>query len=97
MRKANPVRLRDQPKKGAVTIEAPRPALSDHFQTRLIVAVKDLLGNPAFWCAVNDSQGIGAMPLHAHDGCRAIREEAPEGRIRFEIFEFQMATPVLRL
>jgi len=86
VREADPVRLRDQPEKRAITIETPRPALSDHFQTRLIVAIKDLLGYPALWGTINESEGIGAMPLHAHDGCYTIREEAPESGIGFEIF-----------
>jgi hypothetical protein len=89
--------LRDEPEKGAVAIEAPRAALFDHFEAWLVVAVKDLFGYAAGGRAVNECEGIGTVPLRTHDGDHAIRKDAPDGGVRFEIFEFQMATPLLQL
>ena len=97
MREADTVRLRDKPEKCSIAVEAPRSALFNHFETRLVMSVKDLFGDPARRRPVNECKGIGAMPLNAYNGNRIFRKDSPDSGVRLKIFEFQMGAPVLRL
>ena len=47
----------------------------------LVVAVEDLVGHPAIGPAVHQRQRVGAVPLDADDGDRAVREDAPDGGV----------------
>ena len=91
---ANAPRLGYETVRGAVAIEAPRAPLLDDFEARLVVAVKYLLGDPARGRAVDQRQRLGAVPLHAYDLYRAVRENAAHGSVRLKFFELQ--EPILR-
>ena len=47
VREADAVRFGDEPVRGAVAVEAPRAPLLHDFEARFVVAVEDLLGDPA--------------------------------------------------
>ena len=79
----------------AVPVEAPGAPLLDDFEAGFVVAVKDLLGDPARRRAVDQRQRLGAVPLHAYDLYGAVREDSAHGRVGLEFFELQ--GPALRL
>ena len=74
---------------GAVAVEAPGAPLLDDFEAGLVVPVEDLLGDPPRGRAVDQRQRLGAVPLHAYDLDRAVRENAAHGSVGLEVFEFQ--------
>jgi hypothetical protein len=78
------MRLGDKLEHRAVTVEAPRPPGLDEAQARLVVAIKDLLGDAARGVAVGQRERIGAVPLHANNRHRDIGNQAAEGRSRRE-------------
>ena len=86
---ADAVGLGDQAVRGAVAVEAPRPALLDHLQPLFVVAVEDLLGDASRGRPVDHGQRLGAVPLDADDLGRTAREQAADGGARLEIFELQ--------
>jgi len=61
------VRFGDQPEEGTVSVEAPRATLFNHFQARFIVTIKDLLGNTAGGCTIDEGKGVRSMPLDANN------------------------------
>ena len=74
VRQADPVRLRDQTKLMPVAVEAPRPAFRGDLQTRLIVAVEQLVGELAGRVLVGQlDRTIGHRPQSPDNcaGCRA--------------------------
>jgi hypothetical protein len=93
---ADAVRFRNEPEERAVAIEAPRAALFDHFQSWFVVTIEDFFGHPTCGRAIDEREGIGTVPLHAHDSDYCVRKETSDGGIRLKIFEFQIAATVLR-
>ena len=92
---ADAARLGYETVRGAVAVEAPGPPLLDDLDARLVVAVEDLLGDSARGRAVDQGQRLGAVPLHAYDLDRAVRENAAHGSVGLKFFELQ--GPALRL
>ena len=82
VREADALRLGDQPEQRAVAVEAPRPALLDDLEARLVVAVEQLVRDLAGRVLVGQLERLGAEPLHADDrdqrseGCRGRRRSA---------------------
>jgi hypothetical protein len=91
VRQANAVRFGDEAKQRAVAVEAPRPPLLEHLEPRFVVPVEDLLRDPPVRRAVDEGERVRAVPLHAHDGHRAVGQKAPDGGVRAEVFELQVA------
>ena len=89
--KADAVRLGDKAEKRTVAIEAPRSALLDDGQARLVVAGQDFLRDASRGCAVDERQRIGPVPLHADDGDCAVRSEASDSRVGLEMLKLHRA------
>ena len=87
MREADALRLGDQPEERAVAIEAPGAALLDDLEARLVVAVEELVRDLAVGCLVGEFQGLGAVPLHAHDSHESVRQYALDGGIGLKVFQ----------
>ena len=92
VREANAVRLGDEPEERAVAVEAPRPALLDHLNPRLVVAIEQLVCHLALGRLVGEFQGGGAIPLNIDDGHQAIWQDAPNGGVGFQVFEMSHLT-----
>ena len=73
----------------AVAVEAPGAALLDDFEAGFVVPVEDFLGDPARGWAVDEGKRLGAVPLHAYDFDRAVREDSAHGSVGLEFFELQ--------
>ena len=82
MGQANAVRLGDQPEQGAIAVEAPRPALLDQLQARLVVAVQELVGDLSGRRLVRQLQGLGAVPLGGHNDDLRVGEDAADAGAR---------------
>jgi hypothetical protein len=68
MRQPDALGLGDQAEERAIAVEAPRPALLDEFEARLVVAVEQLVRHLAGRRLVGQFQRLGAKPLDAdHD------------------------------
>ena len=78
MGEPDPLRLRDQPKKGAVPVEAPGPARLDDLEAVLIVPVEELVRDLAGCCLVGQLEGVGAEPLNGYDRDEPVRENASD-------------------
>ena len=89
---ADAVGLGDQTVRGAIAVEAPGAALLHHLQALLVVAVEDLLGDAARRRPIDHGQRLAAVPLHADDLDRTVREQAAHGGAGLEVFEPQEAT-----
>jgi hypothetical protein len=89
MREADAVRFSDQTKERAVAVEAPWASGLDDLETRLVVPIEDLVRYPAARPAIHERQGVRAVPLHADDGYQCVRQDATNGGVGLEIFEFQ--------
>ena len=87
MRQANAMGFGHQPEQMAVAIKAPGAALLDHVKARFVVAIQQLVGDPARRVLVGQLQCLGAKPLHTDDGDEALREDAAHGSVRVEVFE----------
>jgi hypothetical protein len=81
--------LRDQSEGGAVAVEALGAPGHDEFQSRLVVAVEDLLGDSPMGRPVDQREGIGAVPSHADDRDKCVRENAADDGVRLEVLELQ--------
>ncbi len=68
VREANALGLGDQAEQRAVAVEAPRPALLDQVEPRLVVAIEQLVRHLAGGRLVGELERLGAEPLHADDG-----------------------------
>ncbi len=77
----------DQPERGAIAIEAPRPAVFDNLDSRFILPVEQFVGYFAARRLVGQFHGSGAKPLHAHDGNHAVRQDSTDDRVRAEILQ----------
>ena len=89
VREADAVRLGDEPVRGAVAVEAPRAPLPHDFEARFVVAVEDLLGDPARRRAVDQGERVRAVPFGADDGDGGIRRDAAHRGGGPEVFELQ--------
>ena len=65
VRQSNTMRLRNEAKKMAITIEAPRAAMLHYLEARFVMAVKQLVGDTAGCPFVRELQSLGAKPLDA--------------------------------
>ncbi len=63
----------------AVAVEAPRPALLDDLQPRLVVPVEQLVGDLAGGGLVGQLKRASTEPLDADDGDGSVREDAADG------------------
>ena len=71
----------------AVAVEAPRAAVLDDLEARLVVAVEQLVGDPAGWRLVGQLERLGAEPLDADDRDDLLRQDAADGGVGLEVFE----------
>ena len=92
VREADAVRLGDEPEQRAVAVEAPGPALLDDLEPRLVVAVEQLVRDLAGRRLVDELEGVGAEPLDADDGDQGVGQDAADGGVGLEVFEFQMTS-----
>ena len=81
------VGLGDQPEKGPVRVETPRPALGNDFQPRFVVPVNELISWPAGGVLERQLDDVVAEPLGAQNGNQSIRQDSPDRRTRLEIFQ----------
>jgi hypothetical protein len=91
VREADPMRLRDEAKERPVPVEAPGAALLDDFETGFVAPVEDLLGDPPGGAAVDEGEGVGAVPLDVDDGDGGVGEDAADGGGGQEQFELRHA------
>jgi hypothetical protein len=75
-------------KERAVAVEAPGPTLLDEFQAWFVVAVKQLVGHLAGGRLVGQFQRLGAKPLDADHGHQGVGNDAADGGVGLELFEF---------
>ena len=68
--------LRDEPEERAIAIEAPRPPNLDYLETRLVVTVDQLAGDPAGGVLVGELDGVRAVPLDVDDRGEAVGSDA---------------------
>ena len=87
VRQPNAEGLRDEPEEGAVSVEAPRPALLDDLQAGLVVPVEQLVGDFTFGGPVGQLQCFGPEPLDADDGGHAVRERPAHLGAGGEVFQ----------
>ena len=87
MRQADAMRFGHEPEQMAVAVEAPGAALLDHVKARFVVAIQQLVGDPAGRVLVGQFQCLRAKPLHTDDGDEGIREDAAHGGVGLEVFE----------
>ena len=80
VREADAVRLGDEAEERAVAVEAPRAALLDDLEARLVVAVEELVGDPARRRLVGELERVGAEPLDADDGDERVGQDAADRR-----------------
>lgn len=69
----------------------------DEVEARFVVAVKELAGEFAGGGAVGKVEGFGAEPLDADDGDDSVGEDAADGGVGVEVFEFQGGTSALEM
>ena len=63
-----------------------RPVLHD-LEARFVMAIQQLVGNPARWPLVGQLKRLGAKPLHADHRDDLIRQNASDGGVGLEVFE----------
>lgn len=97
MGQADPVCLGHEPEEGAVPVETPREPYFNNFKPRLVVPVEDLVRDPAVGPAVDQSQSVGAVPLHANYCCERIGQDTADGGVGAEIFKSHELSYLLRL
>ena len=78
MGKSNPLRLGDESKERAVTIEAPGATGLDYLKARLVVAVEEIVGDAPGGVLVGEFDGVRAVPLDADDGDEPVRRDAAD-------------------
>ena len=90
---ADAERFGDQPVRAAVPVEAPRSPLLHDFEARLVVAVQDLLRDPAGGRPVDQGERVRAVPFDADDGDGGggVGRDAAHRGGRPEVFELQAA------
>jgi hypothetical protein len=86
MSEPDAVRLGDKAEERAVAIEAPGSTDLEDLKAGLVVAVEDLIGHFPGRPAVDQSQGIGTVPLDAHNHDRRVGQNAADGRVGLELF-----------
>jgi hypothetical protein len=82
------LRLGDQPKERPVPIKAPGTAFLYDLYARLVVAIQEFVCDLSFGRFVSEFEGLGAVPLHAHDSHQSVRQDALHGGAGFEILSF---------
>ena len=81
------MRLRNKSKQMAVTVKAPRAAVLDYFEARLVMTIKQLVSNTARWPLVGQLKRLGTKPLHADHRDDLIRQNASDCGGGMEVFE----------
>ena len=87
MRQTDTMRLRNEAEQMPVAVEAPRAAVLHDLQARLVMAIKQLVGNAAGRSLVGQLQSLGAKPLHADHRDDLVRQNSPDGGGWLEVFE----------
>ena len=87
MGEADPLRLGDQAEQHAVSVEAPGPPDLDDLEPGLVVAVQELIGDPAGRRLAGQLQGFRAEPLDADHRNEAVGQNAAHRGIGPEVFE----------
>jgi hypothetical protein len=95
VRQADAVGFRDEAEEGAVAVEAPGSARFDHCEARLVVAVEDLVGDAAIGAAVDECEGIRAVPGHTDHRDQRIRQDPAEGRVGLKVFESSISVSLV--
>lgn len=85
---ADTVRLGDQAEVVTVAVEAPGPTLFDNLETGFVVAKEQSVFNFACGCLVGQLKGRRTEPLHVDNSDQAIGQDAPQGGIGLDVFEF---------
>src|SRR4029077_14855705 len=80
------MRLRNKSKQMAVTVKAPRAAVLDYFEARLVMTIKQLVSNTARWPLVGQLKRLGTKPLHADHRDDLIRQNASDCGGGLEVF-----------
>ena len=76
MGETNALRFGDEAEQSPVSVEAPRPTLFDNLKVRLIVPIKELVGDFALGGLVCQLDREGAVPLDIDDGHKAVWQNA---------------------
>jgi hypothetical protein len=87
VRESDAVRLGDQAEERAIAVEAPRSARLDDLEARLVVAVQDLVRDPAARRAIHERERVGPVPGDADDRDRRVGQDAADGGVRPETLE----------
>ena len=82
MTRGSTLGLRDEPEEGAVTVEAPGPAVLDDFKAGLVMAVEKLVRHLAAGSLVRQLKCLGPEPLHADYRRQGVRASGRQGRFR---------------
>ncbi|GEM_PF-4094257 len=61
---ANAMRFSRQAEQGAVAVETPGPALFHHIETRLVMAIQNLVRHTAIGTTIDQRQSIRTVPFH---------------------------------
>ena len=72
MRKADSMRLGDEPEEVAGAVETPRPTGLDEIEASFVVTVEDLVCDLSRRRLVGQLDGLRPKPLNVHDGDRAV-------------------------
>ena len=94
MRQADAMRFRNQAKQMAIAVEAPRAAVLNYLEARLVMAIEQLVGKAAGSAFICQLQSLGAKPLHAHNRDCFVRQNASDRGCGLEILK---AAHVLRI
>ena len=73
MRETDPMSLRHEPEQRTVPVEAPGPAFLDDLEAGLVVAIQELVGNPARGVLVGQLERLRPEPLNADHRDEAVR------------------------
>ena len=65
VRQTDTMGLRNQAEQMPVAIEAPWAAVLHDFETRLVIAIEQLIRNTTRWALVGELESLGAKPLDA--------------------------------
>jgi hypothetical protein len=89
MGESNAVPLRNKTEMRAVAIEAPRSALFNYLQTRLVVPVEKLVGNAPGRILVRQFDRLRAEPLRTDNGNERVGKNAPYGGVWPKVFKLK--------
>src|SRR5215472_12682296 len=87
MGQMNTMCFRNQTKQVPNAVEALRTTVLDNFETRLVVAIEQFIGNAAGWRLVGQFQRLGAKPLDVDHRYYLVRQNTSDCCGGLKVFE----------